>query len=229
MAKNSQQSEETLTYKMAEEILANTTAIKEASEAKQDHATASEAIQKFVANMARAMRLLLGRNNNGNFDDTRRAKVKNAFQPFFDSLYDDKLTEADKNEARNAIAVLRRALRTATDLKAKNAKLWAEDFSIVCNTVGSEAKKAQLTHNKHETAEQKTARIAKEEKEAEAQKAKRTFDAEITFNEAVIFWDLETLAMIEEQLIAKFEFEEAKKEWELVDGRVVIKKQQKAS
>ena len=228
MAKNSQQSEETLTYKMAEEILANTTAIKEASEAKQDHATASEAIQKFVANMARAMRLLLSKNNNGNFDDTRRAKVKNAFQPFFDSLYNDKLTEEQKNEARNAIAVLRRALRTTTDLKAKNAKLWAEDFSIVCNTVGSESKKAQLTHNKHETTEQKTARIAKEEKEAEAQKAKRTFDSEITFNEAVLHWNLEDLAIIEEALIAKFEFQEANKEWEIVNGKVVLKKQSKA-
>jgi len=229
MAKNSQQPEETLTYKMAEEILANTTAIKEASEAKQDHATASEAIQKFVANMARAMRLLLGRNTNNNFDDTRRAKVKNAFQPFFDSLYNDKLTEAQKNEARNAIAVLRRALRTATDLKAKNAKLWAEDFSIVCNTVGSEAKKAQLIHNAHETADQKTARIAKEEKAKEEEKAKRVFDSEITFNEAIIFWNLETLALIEEALIAKFEFEEANKEWEIVDGKVVLKKQKSAS
>ena len=79
MAKNSQQSEETLTYKMAEEILANTTAIKEASEAKQDHATASEAIQKFVANMARAMRLLLSKNNCYYMCDDETAKTVGLF------------------------------------------------------------------------------------------------------------------------------------------------------
>jgi len=223
------QTDETLTYVKAEEILANTTAIREAGKAKQDHAKASTEIQSFCANMARAMRLLLSRNTKGNFDDTRRAKVKEAFQPFFDVLYDSTKSEAEKDEARAIIAVLRRALRTATDLKAKNAKLWEEDYSIVCNTVGSEAKKAQLTENKHESAEQKEARIVKEEEEAEAQKAKRVFDSEITFTEAVIYWNLEDLALIEEALTAKFEIEDSKKEWELINGKVVVKKQQKAS
>ena len=229
MAKNSQQSEEILTYTKAEEILANTTAIREAGKAKQNHAKASEEIQIFCANMARAMRLLLAKDSKGNFNDARRAKVKNAFQPFFDDLYNESLTEAQKNESRAVIAVLRRALRTATDLKAKLAKLWEEDYSLVCNTVGSEAKKAQLVQKAHESAEQKTARIAKEEEEAKAQKAKRVFDSEITFNEAIIYWNLETLALVEEALIAKFDFEEANKEWEIVNGKVVLKKQQKAS
>jgi hypothetical protein len=229
MAKNSQQSEEILTYTKAEEILANTTAIREAGKAKQNHAKASEEIQIFCANMARAMRLLLAKDSKGNFNDARRAKVKNAFQPFFDDLYNESLTEAQKNESRAVIAVLRRALRTATDLKAKLAKLWAEDYSLVCNTVGSEAKKAQLVQKAHESAEQKAERIAKEEKEAEAKKAKRIFNSEITFNEAVLHWNLEDLSILEEALIAKFEFQEANKEWELVNGKVVLKKQQKAS
>jgi len=229
MSENTQQPEEILTYKLAEEILANTTAIREAGKAKQEHAKASEEIQIFCANMARAMRLLLAKDSKGNFNEARRAKVKNAFQPFFDDLYNESLTEAQKNESRAIIAVLRRALRTATDLKAKLAKLWDEDYSLVCNTVGSEAKKAQLIQKVHESAEQKTARIVKEEEEAEAQKAKRVFDSEITFNEAIIYWNLETLALIEEALIAKFEFEEANKEWEIVNGKVVVKKQQKAS
>jgi len=229
MAKNSQQSEEILTYTKAEEILANTTAIREAGKAKQNHAKASEEIQIFCANMARAMRLLLAKDSKGNFNDARRAKVKNAFQPFFDDLYNESLTEAQKNESRAVIAVLRRALRTATDLKAKLAGLWAEDYSLVCNTVGSEAKKAQLVQKAHESAEQKAERISKEEKEAEAKKAKRIFNSEITFNEAVLHWNLEDLAILEEALIAKFEFQEAKKEWELVNGKVVLKKQQRAS
>tara|TARA_R100001530_G_scaffold129499_2_gene99886 strand:+ start:360 stop:1049 length:690 start_codon:yes stop_codon:yes gene_type:complete len=223
------QTEETLTYKLAEEILANTTAIREAGKAKQEHAKASEEIQIFCANMARAMRLLLSRDKNGNFNDTRRAKVKNAFQPFFDDLYNEKLIDSKKDESRAIIAILRRALRTATDLKAYKAELWAEKFSVVCNTVGSESKKAQLVHKEHETTEQKTARIAKEDKAKEEAKAKRVFDAEITMTEAILYWNLETLALVEEALEAKFAFIDQNKEWEIENGVVVLKKQQNAS
>ena len=100
------------------------------------------------------------------------------------------------------------------------ANLWSEDYSLVFNTVGSEAKKAQLVQKAHESAEQKAERITKEEKEAEEKKAKRIFNSEITFNEAVLHWNLEDLAILEEALIAKFELQEAKIEWELVNDKV---------
>jgi len=230
MAKPSQKQEEVqMTYSEAEKILGNTTKIREAGKSKQQHAKASAEIQQFCSNMARGMRLLLSRNSKGNFDDTRRAKVKAAFQPFFDDLYSEKLTEAQKEESRAIIAVLRRALRTATDLKAFKAGLWNETHSIVCNTVGSAEKKAQLTQKLHETAEQKAARIAKEEAEKESAKAKRVFNAAITFDEAILHWKLDDLANIEAQLEAKFDFEERKIEWEIQNGKVVQKKQKQSA
>ena len=207
-----------LTVAQATAIVEDRKATEAIAKSKTEHTALNDKLKAFNANMAQAFRVLLadrGTAKKGLYDEV----ITSQFQHFFDIRANGK--EADKVIARSAIQQLSRALRTATDLKAKNAKLWDKDHSISCNTIGNDGK-AKLDIKAHETEAEKTARLAKEaeaEKEAEA---KKVYDSAVTYSEAVKNWSLEDLKFIEAQLKAKFEFEKSKKKWELNENSEVI-------
>lgn len=220
MSKDNQNEEKIIELTVAEAtaIVEDRKATEAIAKSKADHTALNEKLKGFNQNMAQAFRVLLidrGQAKKRIYDEV----ILKEFQHFFDIRQNGK--ESEKALARVAIAQLSRALRTATDLKAKNAKLWSKDHSISCNTIGNDGK-AKLDITAHETEAEKTARIAKE---AEAQKeaeAKKVYDSAVTYSEAVTNWNLQDLKFIEAQLKAKFELEKKKQKWELNENSEVI-------
>ncbi len=207
-----------LTVAEATAIVEDRKATEAVAKSKAEHTALNDKLKAFNANMAQAYRVLLEDRGNAKkrlYDEV----ILKEFQHFFDLRANGK--EAEKVLARSAISQMSRALRTATDLKAKKAKLWSKNHSISCNTIGNDGK-AKLDIKNHETEAEKTARIAKE---AEAQKeaeAKKVYDSAVTYSEAVSNWSLEDLKFIEAQLKAKFELEKKKQKWELNENSEVI-------
>ena len=202
-----------LTVAEATAIVEDRKATEAVAKSKTEHIALNEKLKAFNANMAQAYRVLLADRGNAKkrlYDEV----ILKEFQHFFDIRANGK--EAEKVLARSAISQMSRALRTATDLKARNAKLWDKDHSISCNTIGNDGK-AKLEVKPHETEAEKTARLAKE-----AAEAKKVYDSAVTYSEAVKNWSLEDLKFIEAQLKAKFELEKNKQKWELNESSEVV-------
>ena len=228
MSNNDNQNEvekKALTVEEAKSLISDIDSINKIAQSKAEHIALNGKLAEFNESMAGAFRVLLMKRG-AKLERAYAATVKTTFQNYFDIIQSDKTKEV-KDKARVAVAQLRRALRTATDLKASNAGLWEENVSLTCNTIGM-AGKANIEEKAHETEEAKTARIQKELDEKAEKEAQKKYDSAVTYSEAVIHWNLEDIVFIKKQLEAKFAFEKAKIEWVLNEDSEVIQAEAEA-
>ena len=125
---------------------------------------------------------------------SNRAEIKKKFQAQFDIRSSKDSNDAKKIKARGKIAILSRAMRTATDKEAFKRGLWEFEYTITCNTVKNNGI-AQFTSKDHKEAE------------AETEKPITTNEAN-AFDWAMKFFDKSTFNELARLVNERFVFEQ---------------------